>query len=462
MRNTGKKISLLLLLVIGIGLTGCNTNEPDGSKDAEELVQAGETPPRSTAGEYDSMDTVAIKSIDPEVQTITVANIELNKSYTLDYDGTTVIKDKYDNSMSMAQVHPGDIAEVYFLKNAKKMVNLRISPDAFVFEDIDRYSLNGERGSAVIGSEAYQLSKGALIISEEQEIGVADIVSRDTVTVKGIGRRIFSVVVVKGHGYLRLNDDAQVIGGWIEVGQAVIQRITDGMLLTVPEGNVNVRITSRGVDTTRKVFIERNKETVVDLSNLEIEQPKSGQLHLSITPEHAAVYLDGELINAGVTAEIEYGLHQIICEAEGYDTVSQYIKVSQEIASVTIAMDESTGSGTGTENESASGSSGSDSVSGNSLSAGSYLVYIDAPGDVEVYQDGVYMGVSPVRFVKVAGSHTITLRKSGYVTRSYTVQIDNDQQNVSYSFGDLERNTAGEGGSSSGSGNSGSKVSGNN
>ena len=33
--------------------------------------------------------------------------------------------------------------------------------------------------------------------------------------------------------------------------------------------------------------------------------------------------------------------------------------------------------------------------------------------------------------------HTITLRKPGYVTKSYTVQIDEEERDVTYSFTDL-------------------------
>jgi Cu/Ag efflux protein CusF len=405
------------------------------------MVNEEATDDQSTVSDYDSVDTATVKAIDTEARTITLTNIDLNRSYTLDYDGTTVISDKYDNSMSMAQLNLGEVVEAYFIKASKKLVSIRLSPDAFVFAQIDRYSLDGERGSAVIGNEDYRLKNSALIISEGREIGVADIVSRDTVTVRGIGRSIFSVVVEKGHGYLRLEDDAHVIGGWIEVGPTVIQRITEGMLLTVPEGAVEVHISAKGVDTIRRVFVERNKEMVIDLGDLEIEQPKMGKVHFTVTPENATIFVDGDPIDSTSTVELDYGLHQIICEATGYDTITQYIKVSQEIASVVIAMDETTtntaNQGDGTTNTGSNGNSGG--VSDNSLVTGSYLVYIDAPEAVEVYQDGVYMGVSPVRFLKVAGSHTITLRKSGYVTKSYTVQIDNLQQNVTYSFSDLEK-----------------------
>lgn len=36
----------------------------------------------------------------------------------------------------------------------------------------------------------------------------------------------------------------------------------------------------------------------------------------------------------------------------------------------------------------------------------------------------------------------ITLRKSGYETRSYTVQVDEEKKDVSYSFVDLVASTS--------------------
>ena len=72
-----------------------------------------------------------------------------------------------------------------------------------------------------------------------------------------------------------------------------------------------------------------------------------------------------------------------------------------------------------------------------SLIEGGYAVHIDAPENVEVYLDGNYVGISPCSFKKTSGSHVITLRKSGYETRSYTVQVDEEEKDVSYSFVDL-------------------------
>ena len=58
-----------------------------------------------------------------------------------------------------------------------------------------------------------------------------------------------------------------------------------------------------------------------------------------------------------------------------------------------------------------------DTVSGNSTKEEempAHTVTIKAPEDVEVYQDNLYMGISPVTYDKTVGTHTISLRKSGY------------------------------------------------
>ena len=81
---------------------------------------------------------------------------------------------------------------------------------------------------------------------------------------------------------------------------------------------------------------------------------------------------------------------------------------------------------------------------------------MDAPEGVEVYLDGNYVGISPCSFRKYSGSHIITLRKSGYETRSYTIQVDKEEKDVSYSFADLERFVSGSSNSSGSSNTTGS------
>jgi hypothetical protein len=442
----------ILIIIIAIIITA--TLASCGNFDSPQSVSTIDNPDNqiieySLIGMYDSIDTAIVEAIDAENKTITLINFILDKTYTLEYSGTTTITDKFGQAMAMSQINMGDIVDVFFLKDLRRLTSLNISPDAFAFENVTRYSLNSERKSAIIGEENFRLTSSTLIVSDDRKIEAADIIYRDIVTIRGIDRDILSVVVQKGHGYLRLMNDAYAIGGWIEIGQTMIHRITDGMLLTVPEGVTEIYISARGFSTARKVTIERNKETVIDLGDIEIETPMKGRVVFSISPATATVYIEGTKVDTSKVIELDFGLHQIVCEASGYDTITQYIKVSQDIASVNITMDPSktnqdnvdSGSNISDEdNGNNSNNSDGGSVSGNSLAIGANRIYIDAPTGVEVYQNGVYVGISPVYFEKKTGSHTITFRREGYVTKSYTIYADDTTGDVTYSFSALEKN----------------------
>ena len=64
---------------------------------------------------------------------------------------------------------------------------------------------------------------------------------------------------------------------------------------------------------------------------------------------------------------------------------------------------------------------------------------ISTTGGAEVYVDGSYVGVAPASFTKVSGKHEITLRLAEYLTRTYTIGIDNSKKDEVFSFADLVR-----------------------
>ena len=198
-------------------------------------------------GSYDSADVAVIREIDEEQNTITFMNIETGKYYTLAYDGTTVTADKYGNGMAMAQMNDGDIVDVTFLRSKKKLSSMKLSDSAWVMEDVQKYNFDMLRKSAEVGSGVYSLRNNLVVSSEGKDAQLEDIVRGDVVSVSGVGNSVYSVVVKEGHGYLRLSANDYLKGGWIEVGQEVIQQVTEDMLLVVPEGSYNVRLTAAGI-----------------------------------------------------------------------------------------------------------------------------------------------------------------------------------------------------------------------
>ncbi len=442
-------VSVLSMLTVGLiaaGLLSGSDNKGYAHESAYERYDSGFV--IAEPGSYDSVDTAVVKNIDMDNQTVTFMNIETGRYYTLGYDGTTTVQDKHGTGMAMAQLTDGDIVDVTFLRNKKKLTTMSLSQSAWVLEDVEKYNFDLLSKNAEVGGGVYSLRNNLVITSEGKEAQLEDIVRGDVVSVSGVGNSVYSVVVEEGHGYLRLSNDEYLKGGWIEVGQSVIQEITEDMLLVVPEGTYDVHLTASGIDETKQVTIHRNQELTLDVSDVEPEAPKSGKLIFAISPSNAEVTIDGKKVDTTQPVEVEYGIHEVVVKASGYETVSQYIKVGQSMASISITLEKSKDSGsqdeddeedddkdtsTSTNNKTTTTNKKNSSTTVKDISS-YYKVYIDSPVGVQVYLDGVYKGVSPVSFKKVAGTHTITLRKTGYVTKSYTIQLDNAKKDVTYSF----------------------------
>ncbi len=405
---------------------------------------------------YDSADTAILVDRDSEEGTVTLLNLELGRNYTLSMDGTTRLYDKYGEAVSISQIEKGDIVDVTFLKSKKHLTTMRQSVNSWIYADAERYEVNPVRGEVTIGQEVYKLTSNTQYLSEGMKIELMDLNPADMLTFQGIGNQVLSVRVEKGHGYLRLEGDEKFVGGWIEVGQTTIQRITEDMLLVVAEGEYQVNISHKGGGGIKSVRIDRNQETVLDIGDLEIPEPQTGTVLFSISPAEAELYVDGTAVDASVPQTLEYGLHQLIARAEGYHSITQYIRVAQESLAFDLTLEQVEAGETPEPSDSESSTVPSDTTTDY------YKVYVDAPEGAEAYLDGSYVGTVPCSFRKVEGSHTIILRMAGHETKSYTIQVDNEEKDISFSFADLAAYTTGSSGSgeSSKSSEDGSKSSG--
>ena len=418
-------IAMLLLVTACKGKVS-ESGEKVEPTDASEQIDTGFV----VAGpdSYDSADTAIVVDYDRDENTITFLNLVLGRRYTLSMDGTTRLYDKYGEGISLRQVQIGDIVDVTFLKSKKHLTTLTLSTSAWTYSNVEKYEINSARGEISIGEDVYKTTSNTQYLSEDKQMDIQDINPSDVLSFQGIGNEILTVRVQRGHGYLRLVNDENFVGGWIEIGQTMVQRITEDMLLLVPEGSYQVNISNKGGGGIKNVKIERDEETVLDIGDLEIPEPQYRMVLFSLDPSNADLYIDGSKADPSGPVQLLYGLHQLIARAEGYQSVTQYIKVGQESAGINIVLDANAD-----EQEESSEAS---ETSGEAVTD-YYKIYIDAPQKVEVYLDGNYVGISPCSVRKVAGAHVITLRQTGYETRSYTIQAEDDKRDLSFSFADL-------------------------
>ena len=437
----------------------------------------------SLLGKYDSADTAAIKKIDTQAGTISFRNHDTGRDYTLSYDNTTLIYSQYGRSLSPKLLEAGTVADITFLKSSRHLNSLVISSAAWTQEDTTDYSFSDDGETATFEGTNYHIGPASLVLTEGEPAILADILQGDTVRASGVGQEVYSICVTHGHGYVSLSSDSvsgqSLAGAWLELGNTVIHRVTDNMLVNAPEGEYELHILGNGADYTKTITVARNRETVIDVSDIPVEAPEEGEVTFETDPADAKVYVDGQEVLTGIPLTYEYGFHKLSATADGYKAFDKYLRVGQASAVVQLTLEKesevsgnsssassavsaqsasaakaSTASAQSTTASSAKkgnvytvsgNSTGSTSEVTDSSSSGSeitgYKVYVDAPTDAELYLDGNYIGIVPSSFTKVSGTHTVTLRRSGYTTRSYSISIDSSKCDRTYSFPDLIRET---------------------
>ncbi len=515
-------ILIAILTIFGIYLvakeytqTGRHKNNTAASSENEAVPEESSDPELENTGKSDASVSVfdaVLSGADYGFRTLTLKDPKSSKIAELSYDGTTEFFDRFGQSVTAKELPIGEILYVGYSADNGKLKYAGVNEDYFLLSNVEKYSVDEKKHIFSIGDTPYKYTDDVFIYSDEGKGEWMDLTDLDILSVRGKDREIYSIAVERGHGYIRIINDSYFVGGWIEVGKEIIKPITEDMLLPAPEGEFHVRLTNKGYAGEEDLTIVRNKETVLDLGKIEIEEVAIGHVEFNIVPDYAQLFIDGEITDYEERIPLEYGIHRIKIEAAGYEPVTTNIKVGSDYANVDITLDlddseagsasgsdsqtpfngstrttsdpvsgqtltvSGTGSGSGASgNSNTSGNSGASNNTGtsnnigisnntgisgnigisgntgsssditqiiadtllNSVISNNKKIFVQEPAGTDVYLDGNYIGVAPASTNKVTGMHVITLSRSGYVTKSYTVNIENDGNDITFSFSAL-------------------------
>ena len=458
-----KKISYMIpvLVMAAFILTSCGKREIKAPTYDDTVDPADEV-------EYFAI----VCNVDEVNGKIKLRSVGFSSELTLEYTGGADVRDKYGDIMSINDVSLGSIADVVYDANRKKLISLHISNSEVVEkkEGVSGAEIDYIEKSVKINGKSYRLSNNVGVFSDNKEIGLDEITSEDQLSVWIYNNIVCSFYVELGHGFVKLADYASYMGGTVEIGYDVIVPVTEDMLLTVREGTYTLRI-SKGEDSgTKEVTVERNQETTISLADIAIEPKQMGSILFHVTPSDAAVYIDKVRINPEGAVKLTYGKHRLDIVKEGYDTLSGTITVkdaykvkeytlvetgsttesttskssktteSKTTENKTTSTESSTNSTTEATTESTSSSSDSSDVKDVTAATGvktSNKVTVTAPDGASVYFDGEYIGIAPMSFTKVTGTHIITLSKTGYLSKSYTVTFADDGEDKRRTYSEL-------------------------
>lgn len=385
-----------------------------------------------------------VTGIDDVNGKITLKSVSYATEYELSFTGGTDVRDKYGDLLSMSGVNLGSVVDIVYDANRNKLLSLAISGNDKIQElkEISGAGIDYDANIIRFDNQTYDLGKNVCAFSDNREIGLNEICSEDQLTVWLYNNQVCSIYVDLGHGYVRLSDYESYIGGTVEIGYDVIVPVTEDMLLTVREGDYTLRISKGNDSGTKEVTVVKNQEVNLSLKDIAIEPKETGSVLFEVTPSDAAVYIDGKRVNTEGAVDIVYGKHSIYIQAEGYHSYSASFNVNYayKVKKYTLEKEDSksgdsseTGSNTTPVTTEATTEKSSDTKNTTGKKT-SNKVTVSKPIGANVYLDGEYVGVAPISFTKVTGSHIITLSMSGYLSKSYTETFTDDgaDKNLDY------------------------------
>ena len=427
MKKPEKNILLICLLAGVFLLTSCTVSKvrkrpiPSARPAAADHVTTG------VVTENDGAGQIVLRELDSET-----AN-------TFYYDDTSKLQDEYGQECEGEKLEPGEILEVVYEPEEDKIVSAAVPENVWYYHEVQKFSFDTEQSMLEFVGEKYQYNSHTFFSDGTDQIQPMDFDSQDMLTIRGIGVRVYSVVRTKGHGYVRVTNYKDFMGGLAELDNGTMVLITENMMMTVPEGTYRLTLVTKNMSATKTVVVMNGQETVADFSDYRREVKDIGEVTFDIKPEGADLTLNGTSINYSKPVTLSYGKYKVKVTLAGYADYIGVLNVEQASKTIHIELEEADAEVAlpSLTPAPAKNNSSNDNAITRRLDS-KHTITVAEPMGVEVYLDNIYKGMSPCTFTKVLGSQTVTLSLPGYASKSYSVDILDDNKNVKLTFAELE------------------------
>lgn len=452
-----KRRCLCLVCVIAVMLfAGCSGNKEynDGKNYYSAPKETKAAKKKEIVNSYDSVMTAVVKYNNTDVGIVILLDADTGEEYTMTYNDRLQVIDRYGEDKTIAYLKSGDVISAYYLKNAIQLTGVMYTDEVWEYTQVGDWEIDTDASSVSLYNEKFYYNGNQVyLLSEGNLVEFQDLNSQDVISVRGIDKRVISIAIDRGHGYIKLQGVDKFIGGWVQAGK-VIKPITENMLMVAPEGTYDVKIAKDGYGGALSATIARNQETTLDFSDVAAKIVQYGTVEFTILPEdvEATLKIAGQVTNYKSPVLLEYDTYKVTVEADGYETYSGKLKVGQNLSQISIELTPKNASSSPGTTATSAATSSPDQTEKSSQpestpaktstvittatetpqDSGVNTITVTDPEGAKVYFDDEYKGVVPVSFPKASGSHTLTLSQDGYETKSYTLDISETEDNVTY------------------------------
>ena len=326
-------VVFLLALVM---VSGCGKETVDDGMTYFHHSIADQT--EADTQETQQQEVYLITGIDQTEESLRLYRYADGMEYRFYYGTGTQFFDKYGNRSTMAAFPLGSLVTIGEQTLDGTLSEVQLSDEAWVYEDITRFSVNEEKNMLMIADRKYRYKDNTYVFSGDEKVDMTGIRQGDTLTVVVIDKQILSVNITTAQGTLALKNTTLFEGSFLQLGKKIFTEITPDLTLQVPEGKYTLTVANNGWGGSKKIKIKRGKTTTVDLNELKGEGPQYGKIKFSIDVEDALLLVDGKQTETGKTLKLTYGSHDVTVYADGYDVWKRNLYVNSPEATIIIKL----------------------------------------------------------------------------------------------------------------------------
>lgn len=457
-------IILSFLAIIAITLTGL-------TKGDKGILPVQEEEPKQEIHKQEGKELLGIVvATETENNIIKIQNIETGIQQIFQCSKETSFLNRYDQRIAFGQLQCGEIVKLTYDPKTNISMVVDITEEAWEYKKASSWSFDKANKKMQVGQQGFQYTDQLVAYSNGKIIDINSLSSKDELTVKGIGEKVYSIIVTKGHGYLKLKDYEAFLDGNIEVGYEILTKVDEHMEFVLREGEYTVKLKKGTLETTKYVRITRDEETILDLGEYQVEVVRTGKVKFSISPEGATLYINKKQTSFDTEVELACGDYDLLVQLEGHESYQGVLTVGQAFQTVTISLQEE-GQETSSPEQNVTvedteekdtptisptitptisptiSPTTSPSTDNHSTQEGmdedtveekidpNHRITISSPAGAEVYINNTYKGIIPISFEKVIGTDLkLTLKMVGQESKNYTLDVVDDNKDVTWTF----------------------------
>ena len=212
-----------------------------------------ETQENST--ETEKSEEFLLTAVDQIQESLQLYRYADGMEYRYYYGTGTRFYDKYGNRTPVTSFEPGLLVTIGDVDSEGILTEARISDQAWVYDNITRFSVNPDLDMLKIGDGKYRYTDDTIVFSGDKRIQMTDLSDGDTLSVVGRDKNILAVRVTTAQGTLALSNTKLFEGSFLQLGTKIFAEITPDMEIQVPEGTYELRVANDGWGGSTEVTI---------------------------------------------------------------------------------------------------------------------------------------------------------------------------------------------------------------